>query len=218
MLLALLSGAHRLAGLLPNAVSWVETTGGWAPVMFIGIYGVATVALVPGSLLTIAAGALFGLGRGTLIAFAGAVIGETAAFLVSRHLLRRFVVTRLQASPRFAALDRALAADGLRLVFLLRLSPLFPFTLLNYAIGASQVRFRDYLLASFGMLPGTLLYVYYGRVLGDVAALATDGAVPKGFASYALLVLGLLATLAATILITRRARRELAAATEGALE
>ena len=163
VLLAVLFGAHRLARLLPEAVSWVEATGAWAPVMFIGVYVVATVALVPGSLLTIAAGALFGLGLGTLIAFAGAVLGETAAFLVSRYLLRRFVVARLQASPRFSALDRALAADGRRLVFLLRLSPLIPFTLLNYAVGASRVRVRDYLLASFGMLPGTVLYVTMAR-------------------------------------------------------
>ena len=92
------------------------------------------------------------------------------------------------ATPRFAAIDRAVGAQGRKIVFLLRLSPVFPFTLLNYALGLTRVRFVDYLVASIGMLPGTLLYVYYGKLAGDVAALAGGAAVEKGAGYYAVLV------------------------------
>jgi uncharacterized membrane protein YdjX (TVP38/TMEM64 family) len=178
-------------------------------VVFVAGYAVAAVAFVPGSLLTLAAGAVFGLLRGTLYVFVGATLGAAAAFLVARHLARRVVERRLRDDPRLQAIDRAVARQGRKIVFLLRLSPLFPFNLLNYALGLTQVRFADYLVASIGMLPGTLLYVYYGKVLGDVAALAAGRTVEKGAADYALLALGLLATLAVTTLVTRVARRAL---------
>ena len=109
-----------------------------------------------------------------------ATLGASAAFLVSRYVARGFVERRLAGNERFAAIDRAIGTEGRKIVLLLRLSPVFPFNLLNYALGLTRVRFADYLVASVGMLPGTLLYVYYGKVAGDVARLAGGAAVPRG--------------------------------------
>ncbi len=120
---------------------------------------------------------------------------------------------RLEGNQRFAAIDRAVGEQGRKIVFLLRLSPVFPFNLLNYGLGLTRVRFPDYFAASIGMLPGTLLYVYYGKLLGDVAALAGGAAVEKDAGYYAVLALGLVATLAVTTLVTRIARRALREAT-----
>src|SRR6185369_16922747 len=131
---------------------------------------------------------------GTVYVFAAATLGASAAFLVARHLARDAVERRLAGNARFAALDRAIGAEGRKIVFLLRLSPVFPFTLLNYALGLTNVRFADYLLACVGMIPGTLLYVYSGKLAGDVAVLASGTPVDKGPGYYALLTVGLIAT------------------------
>ncbi len=183
------------------------------PVVFIVGYAVAAVAFVPGSLLTLAAGAIFGLSTGSLYVFIAAVLGSSAAFLVSRHLARAVIEQRLAGNARFVAIDRAVSAQGRKIVFLLRLSPVFPFNLLNYALGLTKVRFVDYLIASVGMIPGTLLYVYYGKLAGDVAALAGGVVVEKGAAYYVVLVLGLAATVLVTALVTRTARRALQSVT-----
>jgi uncharacterized membrane protein YdjX (TVP38/TMEM64 family) len=188
----------RLAGL-----------GAWAPLAFVLGYILATVALVPGSILTLAAGALFGLWKGVLLAFIAATLGAAAAFLVARHLARDFVHRRLGGDQRVAAIDRAIGDHGRKIVFLLRLSPAFPFNLLNYLLGLTTVRFTDYLIASLGMLPGTFLYVYYGKVVGDVARLAGPNPVRGTPAYYALLGVGLAATITVVAVVTRAARRTL---------
>ena len=192
---------------------WVENLGVWGPVVFILGYITATVAFVPGLILTLAAGAIFGLARGVAFVFVGATLGSAAAFLVARYVARRAIERRIEGNTRFAAIDRAIAGQGFKIVFLLRLSPAFPFNLLNYALGLTRVRFVDYLMASIGMLPGTFLYVYYGGVVGEVAALAGGAAVERGAGHYAVLGLGLLATIAVTVFVTRLARRALAEAT-----
>lgn len=194
---------------LPGVVAWVEGLGAWGPVALIGIYAVSTVALVPGSLLTLAAGALFGVLWGTVYAFIGATLGATLAFLVSRYLARGAVERRLRADDRFRRLDRAIGREGLRVAFLLRLSPVLPFTLLNYALGVTRIRFVHYLVASLGMIPGTLLYVYNGRLAGEVVALGAAGAPSRGPVYYAFLTLGLVATVLVTVLVTRLARAAL---------
>ena len=181
--------------------------------MFISGYIIATVAFVPGALLTLAAGATFGIVKGTIYVFLGATVGSSAAFLVSRHVARSAVERRLASHPRFAAIDRAVGSAGRKIVLLLRLSPVFPFNLLNYGLGLTNVSFTDYVMASVGMLPGTLLYVYYGKLAGDVAALAGGAAVQRGAAYYAVLVLGLAATVIVTTIVTRTARRALREAT-----
>jgi len=204
----------RAAGrYIPQFAQWVNKLGFWGPVVFILGYTVAAVAFVPGSLLTLAAGAIFGLAQGVVYVFIAAVLGSSAAFLVSRYVARQAIERRLANNPRFAAIDRAVGAQGRRIVFLLRLSPVFPFNLLNYGLGLTQVRFADYVVASVGMLPGTLLYVYYGKLAGDVAALAGGAAPEKGPGYYAVLLLGLVATIVVTTLVTRTARRALQEAT-----
>ncbi|MGH2669142.1 MAG: TVP38/TMEM64 family protein, partial [bacterium] len=208
LLLAAVLLIGRLVGRhLPGFAARVEGLGAWGPLAFIAGYAAATVAFAPGSILTLAAGALFGLGRGVCYALAGATLGASGAFLLARYLARSAVERRFLGNARFAAIDRAIAGQGRKIVLLLRLSPVFPFNLLNYALGLTRVRFADYLLASAGMIPGTLLYVYYGVLLGDVAALAGGAAVRRDAAYYVVLALGLAATAAVTAVVTRSARR-----------
>ena len=198
---------------VPAFATWVDDLGAWGPVVFIAGYAAAVIAFVPAALLTLAAGAIFGVVRGTVYVFIAAVIGSVGAFLLSRSIAREAIERRIAGSPRFAAIDRAVAAQGLRIVFLLRLSPVFPFTLLNYALGLTRVRLADYAFASFGMIPGTLLYVYYGKVAGDVAALSSGQAQSRGATYYGVLALGLVATVAVTLWIGRIARQALRDAT-----
>jgi uncharacterized membrane protein YdjX (TVP38/TMEM64 family) len=200
----------RLAGdYMPRFAAWVEGLGVWGPIVFIAGYALATVAFVPGFVLTLAAGAIFGLAKGVAYVFIAAVVGSSAAFLIARYVARQAIERRLSGNPRFAAIDNAVGAHGRRIIFLLRLSPVFPFNLLNYALGLTRIRFIDYLIASIGMLPGTLLYVYYGKLAGDVAALAGGAAPERGAGYYAVAVLGLVATIAVTTIVTRIARRAL---------
>ena len=200
-------------GYLPRFAAWVNGLGVWGPVVFFLGYAVAVVAFVPGSVLTLAAGAIFGLTRGVVCVFVAAVLGSSAAFLVSRYLARGAVERRLAGNPRFAAIDRAVGAEGRKIVFLLRLSPVFPFSLLNYGLGLTRVRFIDYLVGSIGMIPGTFLYVYSGKLIGDVTAAAGGANVGKGAAYWMVAVLGIVATAAVTVVITRTARRALREAT-----
>ncbi|HEU5170252.1 MAG TPA: TVP38/TMEM64 family protein [Gemmatimonadales bacterium] len=214
-LVALLAAGRVVGGYVLQFAAWVDSLGAVGPLVFIAGYVIACVAFIPGSLLTLAAGAIFGFGRGVLYVFVGAAIGASAAFLVGRYVARRPVERRLAGNPRFAAIDRAIAREGRKIVTLLRLSPLFPFNLLNYALGLTQVRFADYLLAMVGILPGTVLYVYSGKLAGDVAALAGGVAPARGAGYWAVLGLGLAATVAVTTIVTRAARRALAEVTDG---
>lgn len=212
-LVALLLLGRQAAAAVPAFVAWVRGLGALGPLAFIAGYILATVAFIPGSLLTLAAGAIFGIAWGTAYVFLGAVLGATAAFLLARGVLRGTIERKVAADPRFAAIDAAVAREGLKIAFLLRLSPAFPFNLLNYALGLTRVRLADYVVASLGMLPGTLLYVYTGKVAGDLAAIAGGAAPARGVGYYAVLGLGLAATLAVTILVTRAAKRALTEAT-----
>ncbi len=202
-------------GYVPRFSAWVESLGFWGPAAFFAGYVLATLAFVPGSLLTLAAGAVFGLWQGTALVLAAATTGATLAFLVARYVARSSVERRVARNPRFGAIDRAVAAEGRKVVFLLRLSPLFPFNLLNYALGLTRVSFLDYFLASIGMLPGTFLYVYLGKGLGSLAALSAGERVETGPAGLALLGAGLVATIWVTALVTRAARRALAEVEDG---
>ena len=209
VLAALVALGRQLGAYLPRFALWVNNLGGWGPLVFMFGYVIATVAFVPGSLLTLAAGAIWGIFPGVPYVFIAAVLGASAAFLVARYVARTAIERRLVGNSRFAAIDRAVGVQGRKFVFLLRLSPIFPFNLLNYALGLTSIRFPDYVVASIGMLPGTFLYVYYGKVVGDLAALAGGAAVERGTGYYLVLVAGLLATVAATTLVARLARNAL---------
>lgn len=208
-LAALIFAGKELGGYIPRFAEWVDSLGVWGPLVFIGGYALATVAFVPGSLLTLAAGAIFGLARGTLLVFFGSTIGASAAFLIARYGARKAIERRLEQHPKFRSIDSAVARQGRKIVFLMRLSPVFPYSLLNYGLGLTKIRFIDYLIACLGMIPGTFLYVYYGKLLGDVAAVAGGAEVERGAEYWTFLGVGIVATVAVTWFITRKARQAL---------
>ena len=139
----------------------------------------------------------------------GAVISACLSFCIARYLARGVVERRLLDNPRFRAIDKAVGEQGLRVVLLLRLSPVFPFFVMNYALGLTRVRFRDYAIGLIGMVPATAFYVYYGTVAGDLAAVLSGTARGGTTARMALLVVGAVATVAVSILIARAANRAL---------
>ena len=192
---------------LAPLVQQVAGLGGWGPVVFVLLYVLAAITLAPAFLLTFSAGAVFGLWRGTLLTYIGAVLGASAVYALAAPLARSRVLRWLDRDPRVAATRRAVVKDSAWIMFLLRLSPLVPYNLLNYALSLSGVRYRDYLLASVGMIPAIIMYAYYGKVVGDVAALAAGVSAPRGPEYYALLVLGLVAIILSTTMVTRAARR-----------
>jgi len=208
-LIGLIFVGRYLGAYVPKFARWVDGMGIWGPLLFIAGYAVATVAFVPGSLLTLAAGAIFGLFRGTVVVFIGATLGASGAFLVARYGARRAVERRLRSRPKFAAIDRAVGKEGLKIVTLLRLSPIFPFNLLNYALGLTRIRFADYAIACLGMIPGTFLYVYSGKALGDLASIAAGVRMERGPGYWVVFGIGLLATAIVTYYVTRIARRAL---------
>jgi uncharacterized membrane protein YdjX (TVP38/TMEM64 family) len=215
-IIALLVGALVLPikEWLGQLLAWIDAHRQIAWLAFIGCYIAACVLLLPGLILTIAAGALFGLVQGVLLVSVASVAGATAAFLVGRTFARDWARAKAQALPRFAALDRALEQKGFLIVLLTRLSPLFPFNLLNYAYGLTGVRLRDYVVASWiGMLPATVVYVYVGSAAANLAQVAR-GDVSAGRGGRTLFIIGLLATLAVAVLATRAARRALDRALE----
>lgn len=207
--LLLAARRFQLQAWLQSALGWVDGLGPWGPVVFIALYVVACVFFVPGSILTLGAGASFGVVRGGLYVIVGATLGATCAFLVGRHLARGWVTDQLQRQPKLQAIDEAVAREGWKIVLLTRLSPILPFTLLNYAFGVTRVSLAQYVVASFfGMLPGTLLYVWLGAVAGTLAA--PGGTRIRTPAEWTFYGVGFAATLAATLLIARIAKTALA--------
>src|SRR6266567_6784469 len=205
--IALLVAAKYLhvPDLLKQALDWVSKLGPWAAVVFIGIYIVATVLFIPGSVLMLGAGALFGVVYGSIYVSLGSTLGATCAFLVGRYFARDAIARKIEGNARFAAIDKAVASEGWKIVGLTRLSPVFPFTLLNYAFGLTRVSLRDYMLASWiGMMPGTVMYVYLGSL-----AKAAMGARTRATGEWVLYGVGLCATVAVTLFVTRIARRAL---------
>lgn len=197
-----------------SLVEWSRGAGPLGAVLFSAAYVMATVLLLPGSLLTLGAGYAWGPLWGVLLISPVSVAAATASFWVGRTLGRRWVEERLGKDPRVAAIDRAIAEDGFRVVLLLRLSPLFPFNLLNYALALTRVRLRDYVLASaLGMFPATVLFVWLGSLVSDGAQLLS-GVPRSGPWGAALQGLGLAATVAVVAVITRAARQALTRALE----
>ncbi len=194
---------------LESIVLRLSDAGPWAPVLFVLAYVIATITLTPAFLLSVIGGAMFGLWRGIGLVFVGATLGAWAVYGLAAPLSRSKVIRWLDPHDRVAATRNAIGQDSVWIMFLLRLSPVVPFVLLNYALALSGVSFRHYTVASAGMIPAIVLYVYYGKVVGDVAAVAVGVSTPKGPGYYALLVLGLLATIAAGMAIARAARRAL---------
>jgi uncharacterized membrane protein YdjX (TVP38/TMEM64 family) len=194
---------------LIKGLEWTQDLGIWGPVFVAVFYIVACVLLLPGSILTLGAGFLFQVFKGTITVSVGSTLGACAAFLVGRTIARNWIAAKVSKNDKFAAIDEAVAQQGFKIVLLTRLSPVFPFNMLNYAFGLTKISFWKYALGSWiGMLPGTVMYVYFGaglRSLADVAA----GQVEKGTAGKLFFWLGLVATIIVTVFVTRVARNAL---------
>jgi uncharacterized membrane protein YdjX (TVP38/TMEM64 family) len=192
-------------------LEWVQGAGLWGALLFGLAYVPAAVLFVPASVLTLGAGFVFGVANGMVIVSLGSTAGASAAFMVARTVGRDWVAGRLARHPALDAIGRAVESEAFKVVLLTRLSPLFPFNLLNYAFGLSSVPFKTYVLASWiGMLPGTLMYIYLGSAAQTVAALLS-GELRRTPGQQAMFAAGLVATVAVTTIVTRTARRTLSA-------
>jgi uncharacterized membrane protein YdjX (TVP38/TMEM64 family) len=194
---------------LKTALTWVESLGAIGALAFFGIYIVATVAFLPGSILTLGAGVVFGVWLGSLYAFVGATLGAIAAFLVGRYLARNWIAQKIAGNEKFKAIDRAVGKEGLKIVILTRLSPIFPFNLLNYAFGLTGVSIKDYIIGSLGMIPGTIAYVYFGSLVGNLASIGTSTPPTNATLQWTIRIVGFIATIAVTIYVTRIAKQAL---------
>ncbi|MGD1949745.1 MAG: TVP38/TMEM64 family protein [Leptolyngbyaceae cyanobacterium] len=198
------SAGGGIQGTLQNALNWIDGLGPIAPIVFVLMYIVITVSFLPASVVTLGAGAVFGIVKGTILVFIGAMLGATAAFLIGRYLARDWVSNKVSGNRVFKAIYDAIEKEGRKIIFLVRLSPAFPFNLLNYGLGLTNVSLTDYVLGTVGILPGTILYVYLGGVVGSAAA--GQESTP---AEWAFLVIGLIATFAVVFIVTKVARKSL---------
>jgi uncharacterized membrane protein YdjX (TVP38/TMEM64 family) len=178
---------------------------------FVAAYALVAVLGVPSSAVAVFAGAAFGFPVGTVLAFCGEALGAMTAFLLARTLARRPVERWLSRHPRLRVFDAAIAEQGFRTAFLLRLSPVVPFAALNYTLGVSRLRWRDATLSCIGMLPAAVAYVAAGHAAAETGVVVTSPQHSNAARTLALLV-GALATVLVTLLIARAARRALASA------
>ena len=186
--------------------SRISDLGAWAPLIFGVVYAIAATLLIPASALTLAGGAVFGLTVGTLTVWLSATTAAALSFLIARYVARVKVEEIASRNPKFSAIDSAIGEGGWKIVALLRLSPAVPFNLQNYLYGLTAIRFWPCVGASaVFMLPGTFMYVYLGHLGGQGLAAASGGGAGRSAGQWALLVVGLLATIAVTVYVTRLA-------------
>ena len=198
-----------ISALVAALLTRVQQIGPWGPVVLGAAYVPAAIFFVPGSLLTLAAGFLFGPVKGTLVVSLGSTAGAAAAFIVARRIARDWVSRQIAGRPRLAAISHAVEHEAFKVVLLTRLSPVFPFNVLNYAFGLTSIRFSSYILASWiGMLPGTIMYVLLGSAASSLAVLLSGGA-PRSSGQQALLAVGLVAAVVVAVIVGRSARRSL---------
>ena len=189
---------------------YIRGAGAAGVAVFVLVYIVSTIAMIPGSVLTLIAGFAYGPLWGLLLVSPTSVAAATAACLLGRHALRDWARRRLEGSPRLDAIVAAVEREGLKLVLLLRLSPLIPFNVLNYALGLSRIRLRDYVLGSWvGMFPATAMYVYLGSLAGTLATLG-DSAAERSPLKTTFYVAGLAATVVVVVITSRAARKAIA--------
>jgi uncharacterized membrane protein YdjX (TVP38/TMEM64 family) len=178
-------------------------------IAYIALYIIATVAFLPGSIITLGAGVVFGIVSGSIYALIGASLGATAAFLIGRYLARDWVFKKIEGNKKFRAIDGAVSREGFKIVLLTRLSPVFPFNLLNYAFGVTGVSLKDYILGFVGMIPATIMYVYFGSLAGSLARIGTNAQPTNPTLEWTIRIIGFIATVAVTIYVTRLARKAL---------
>lgn len=203
------SGGFNAQQWLRDALQWINSLGAVGAVAFTLLYIIATVAFLPGSILTLGAGIVFGIVLGSFYVFIGATIGATTAFLVGRYLARGWVAKKIERNQKFRVIDEAVGREGLKIVLLTRLSPLFPFNLLNYAYGITGVSLKDYIIGSVGMIPGTIMYVYIGSLAGNLATVGSETQPTNPTIQWTIQIMGFIATVAVTLYITQVARKAL---------
>lgn len=195
---------------IADVLAWIEELGPAGMGVYALLYVVACVFFIPGSLLTLGAGAIYGVVTGSVLVSISSTLGATAAFLVGRYFARDWIAKKIEGNQRFTTIDNAVAAEGWRIVGLTRLSPVFSFNLLNYAYGLTRVSLREYVLASWiGMMPGTVMYVYIGSLAGDLASIGSETAEAPSGAQWIINIVAFLATVLVTIYVTKIAKKAL---------
>jgi uncharacterized membrane protein YdjX (TVP38/TMEM64 family) len=198
--------------LLKPTWDWLDNSIAKNPLTFIILFNILTLVGFPGSLLTLKSGYVFGVGWGTVYVLIAATIGATLAFLFGRYLTREWVQKKVAGNIQFRAIDRAVTIEGWKIVLLVRLSPLFPFNLTNYAFGVSQISLKNYIIGSIGILPGTVLYTYMGSLTNKLTNLNLDRSptdLPLQFAQWEMRIVGLFATIAIALYLNHIAKAAL---------
>ncbi|MBE9076929.1 TVP38/TMEM64 family protein [Romeria aff. gracilis LEGE 07310] len=198
-----------IRGALAGVLAWIDGLGLIAPIVFILLYIAITVAFLPASVVTLGAGVVFGVVEGSIYVFIGAMLGATAAFLVGRYVARDWIARKVANNQKFQAIDDAIGREGRKIIFLIRLSPAFPFNLLNYALGLTQVSLKDYVLGTLGIIPGTIMYVYLGSLAGNLAMLGAGEQPSNPGIIWTIRIVGFIATVAVTLYVTKVARKAL---------
>ena len=194
---------------LRNSLEWINGLGAFTPLFFSLIYILACIFFVPGAILTLGAGVIFGVIKGSIIVSIASTLGATCAFLVGRYFARGWVAHKVETNSKFKQIDEAVGREGWKIVGLTRLSPIFPFNMLNYIFGLTRVSLRDYFFASWvGMIPGTVMYVYIGSLAGSLAMIGADRNGKSGL-EWSFYVVGLLATIFVTFYVTHLAKKAL---------
>ena len=204
-----LSNLPNITEILKNILEGINGLGTLGYLAFIGVYVLATVFLIPAAILTLGAGVIFNVVKGSILVSIASTLAATVAFLIGRYFARGWVSKQIEKYAKFQAVDREVAKEGWKIVGLTRLSPFFPFVILNYAFGITQVSLKDYVLASWiGMMPGTIMYVYIGSLIGDLATLGA-GARERTPLEWGLYIIGLIATILVSVYVTKIAKKAL---------
>lgn len=198
-----LAAGQLLLPWIPRFGEFVQSMGVWAPIVFVAVYIAGIVLMMPVFLLIMVGGAVFGVVQGTLLAMLSALVGGTLAFLIGRHFAREQVAKRVASHPLLSSIDRVIGEDGMKLVFLLRLSPAVPFVLSNYTLGVTRVRLRDFVLGTFGLVPIVAMYAAFGSAAGAVTADGRPAVSPMVMAG------GVIATVVLGLLLARIVQRAL---------
>lgn len=190
-------------------LEWTQQMGVWGPVIAACLYVVGAVLFLPGSFMTMASGFLFKVFLGTITVSVGSTIGACAAFMISRTFGRKWIAARIARSRGFSAFDHAVKRHAFKIILLTRLSPAFPYNMLNYAFGLTKIDFWKYALGSWiGMIPPTIMYTYFGSGLRSLTE-AASGRVERSSAQSLFFWLGLVITIVATVFIAYLARKAL---------
>lgn len=195
--------------IITNTLTWVNSLGSVGAIAFIIIYIITTIALIPASFLSLGAGVVFGVVFGSLYVLVGSILGSVAAFLIGRYFARDWIAKKIKGNRKFRAIDEAVGKEGFKIVTLTRLSPIFPFILLNYLYSITGVSLKDYILGSVGMIPGIITFVYIGSLGESIATLGTGTPTTNQALEWTIRIIGLMATVAVTVYVTKIARRAL---------